>query len=67
MRRMRNQFLMDNDLLPFNGQKNLKKKKKTIPWGLRLASNHSQKELKKGLETNFLRIKTCFESMAQGI
>ena len=39
-------------MIPFNGLKNLGKNNKQIPQGLRLASNHWQKELKEERETN---------------
>ena len=43
-RRMKNQLHIDQDLLPFNGQNNFKKKEKLIPRGLRLDFNQWQKE-----------------------
>ena len=39
---------------------------KPIPYGLRLDSIQWQKELKEERETNSLRIKACFQSMANG-
>ena len=64
---MRNQFLTDEDLLPFNGKRNVNKNEKPIPSGLALASIQWPKELKEVRETNFLRIKTCFQSMARAM
>ena len=39
-------------MLPIIGKKNLNKKEKSIPKGLRLASNRWQKERKEERETN---------------
>ena len=52
LRRKRNKFLKDLDLLPFNERKHLKKKEKPIPWGLRPASFQGSKPLKDKRETD---------------
>ena len=53
-------------MIPFNGKKNLKKKEKTIPYGLRHDTIGWKKELKEKRETNSLWIKTCFQALAEG-
>ena len=63
--RMRNQFLMDLELLLINGQRNIKENEKPNPYGLRLASNQWPKELKDERETISLRIKTYFQLLAK--
>ena len=49
-----------------NGKRNMKENEKPVPYVLRLDSNNWQKELKRQRETNCLKIKTCFESLANG-
>ena len=53
-------------MLPINGKRNVKENKKPTPCGLRLSSIQRQKELNEERETNYLRIKTYFQSMAKG-
>ena len=48
------------------GKWNLKENGKPITYGLKLESIQWQKELKEERVTNSLRIKTCFQSMANG-
>ena len=52
-------------MIPLDGKNNIRKKEKLIPYGLRLDSIRWQKELKEERETNFLKIKTCFQSLAK--
>ena len=51
-------------MLPINGKWNIKENAKLTPYALRLDSIPREKELKEGRQTNALRIKTCFQSMA---
>ena len=44
----------------------MEENEKPIAFVLRLESLKGQKELKEERETNSLRIKTCFQSMAKG-
>ena len=44
----------------------MKENEKPIPYGLRRDSIQWPKQLKEESETNSLRIKTCFQSMAKG-
>ena len=50
---------------PINGKWNIKENEKPIPYGLRLDSIQWQKEHKEEGETNSLRIKTYFQSIAK--
>ena len=45
----------------------MKENEKSIPYKLRLTSFQMQKDVKEERETNSLRIKTLFQSMAKGM
>ena len=53
-------------MLSINGKRNKRENDKPIPYVLRLASIQWLKQLKEERETNSLRIKACFQSLAKG-
>ena len=53
-------------MLLIKGKWNINEIEKPIPYGLRLDSMQLQKELTEERETNSLRVKTYFQSMANG-